>query len=72
MRKPKYVHADGPYSAGISDFTGDEYCQYTVSIMDNNDDEIKSYTCGSYAKAMSLAEAIARDRKIPFHSDMTR
>ena len=67
--RPAYVHVDGPYSAGISSYSGDEYPEWTVAIMDADDDEIKVYACATFAKAHSLGERIARDRHIEFVND---
>lgn len=71
IEKPQvaYVHVDGPFSAGISEFSGDEYPEWTVSLMSDDDEDLKVYRCATFSKAFNLGETIACDRRVEFVSD---
>lgn len=69
--KVDYVSFYGPEPVQNRD--GDEYPEWSVSLMSDNDDEpIKSYTVTSYDAGFALAAKIAKDRKIEFVNDADR
>ncbi|HZQ05870.1 MAG TPA: hypothetical protein VFD70_04770 [Anaerolineae bacterium] len=64
LTEVNFVIVDGPYSGGISQEIGDEVPDWVVALCDDEGDDIKTYTCASYASAMELGQLIAREMKV--------
>jgi hypothetical protein len=63
VTRPVAVMVDGPSPA--QDAYGDEYPEWTVSLVDSEgDDTGKSYTCRSFRSAINLGTQIADDRHL--------
>jgi|APGre2960657404_1045060.scaffolds.fasta_scaffold282645_1 hypothetical protein len=65
MKRAASVNTVGPIAEMIQ--VRDDYKEiptWIVSICDEDDREIKSYRCTDYYRAMSLADKIAKDRRI--------
>jgi hypothetical protein len=59
---PTFVRVDGPYPYQGHD--GDEYPYWTVSLCNDDDEDLKTYEVRNFDRAFELGRKIAQDRRI--------
>ncbi len=60
--RARAVVSDGPFPNENRD--GDEVPEWTVSIVDNDGDDLRTYRVRSLAQCLSMGRTIAKDRRL--------